>query len=49
MSVFLWITAFAFVLFILFLLGLIWSFKNDQYEDLDLPAHRILWEDIRKK
>lgn len=49
MSIFIFITASAFVLFLLFLLAFIWSVKSDQYEDLDLPPERILWEDLKKK
>ena len=49
MSIFIFISLSAFILFLFFLLGFIWSVKTDQYEDLDLPAIKILWEDLKKK
>lgn len=34
---------------IIFFLGYLWSVKNDQFEDLDTPAVRMLAdEDLRK-
>lgn len=33
------------VIIVVSLWGFVWSVKNDQYEDLDKEAHRILFND----
>ncbi|MCC6276645.1 MAG: cbb3-type cytochrome oxidase assembly protein CcoS [Oligoflexia bacterium] len=45
MTIFLLITGFAFVLYIVFLLAFVWSIRSGQYKDMDLEGERALWED----
>lgn len=35
----------AFIFMALLVWGIVWTVKNDQYDDLEGPAHRILMDD----
>lgn len=30
-----------------FLLGFAWAVKNNQFDDLETPSHRVLFDDIQ--
>ena len=45
MTALLWLIPAALVLGAMGLLGFFWAMKSGQYDDLDGPAHRILYDD----
>ena len=49
MNVLIFLIPIALLLGIGFTLFFIWAVKDGQYDDLDTPATRILFEDINKK
>ena len=49
MSVFAILVAGGVFLFIIFLTILIWSIRSGQFDDLETPAERALWDDPHEK
>jgi cbb3-type cytochrome oxidase maturation protein len=45
MEVLYWLIPMGVILVVLALAVLFWAIRNGQYEDLEGPAHRILWDD----
>lgn len=49
MNVLIFLIPLALLLGVAFTVIFIWAVKNGQYDDLDTPATRILFDDINKK
>lgn len=49
MTVFVLVTAIGLIIFTIFILLLIWAVKSGQWDDLDMPPERAIWEDINDR
>jgi cbb3-type cytochrome oxidase maturation protein len=49
MTVFVYVTAIGIIIFTIFIWMLIWAVNSGQWDDLELPPEKVLWDDIHER